>query len=169
MNSSYLPHVLRIWSDMLLQNKELIPDPASLGPMVRILFAVGWFGLVMGESGSNGTGWGGRPVAPLDHAQAQQQRAKTGRAAGCSHVKELLLQGQLIQRSPRVGDFRLRPDQFASLERWPWLKSCCRWDRTGNTHILDREQDMSIHWGDGIHRRLTWGVGRSPRNICVKE
>lgn len=169
INRSYLPHVLRIWSDVLLQNEELVPDPASLGPMVRILLAVGRFGLVVGESGSNGTGWGGRPVAPLDHAQAQQQRAKTGRAAGCSHVKELLLRRQLTQRSPTVGGFRLRSDQFASPGRWPWLKSFCRWDWTGNTHILDGAQDMSIQWGDGIHRRLTWGDGRSPRNICVKE
>lgn len=126
INSSYLPHVLCIRPDVLFQNEELIPDPASLGPMVRILLGVGRFGLVVGESGSNGTGWGGRPVAPLDHAQAQQQRAKTGRAAGCSHVKQLRLQRQLTQRSPTVGGFRFRSDQFASLGRWPWVKSCCR-------------------------------------------
>lgn len=82
IKSSYLSNVLRFWTNVLFQNEELIPDPASLGPLVRILLNVDRFGLVVAQCGSNGTGWGRRPVAPLDHTQAQQQRAKTGRAAG---------------------------------------------------------------------------------------
>lgn len=61
---SYLPHILVFRPDVLFQNKELIPDPASFGTMVRVLVAVGQFGLVVGERGA---GWRRGPIAPLEH------------------------------------------------------------------------------------------------------
>lgn len=61
---SYLPHVLGIRPNVLFQNEELIPDPASLGTMMRVLVAVGQFGLVVGERGA---GWRRGPIAPLEH------------------------------------------------------------------------------------------------------
>lgn len=39
-SSSYLSHILRLWSDMLLQNIELIPHPPPLGPVMRVLPSV---------------------------------------------------------------------------------------------------------------------------------
>lgn len=61
---SYLPHILGIRPNVLFQNEELIPDPASLGAMMRVLVAVGQFGLVVGERGA---GWRRGPIAPLEH------------------------------------------------------------------------------------------------------
>lgn len=37
---SYLSNILRFRSNVFLQNKELVPDPASLGTMVGILVCV---------------------------------------------------------------------------------------------------------------------------------
>ncbi|KAJ8012033.1 hypothetical protein DPEC_G00064490 [Dallia pectoralis] len=52
--------------------------------MVNVFLAIWVFGLVPGRFGI-GPGVG-RPIAPLDKAQADQQRAEAGSAGGNSHV-----------------------------------------------------------------------------------
>lgn len=120
---SHLPNVLRFRSNVFLQDKELVPDPASLGPILRILVRFFEPGLVPLWSGG-----GFRSSASWGHEVMRWTTLKELHRLYCDdNLRIFVLYGWIqpgLQESP-VPAIRRRPKFFDWRSREP--SSFCHW------------------------------------------